>query len=515
MIAWDTETFLVEPGLLAPPLVCVSYADSDGRRGLLPKDAGARFIEYAMSIGEVLIGHRVAYDFAVLCAHRPDLIPAVFAHYAKGLVRDTSIRQELLDIAAGRRQDNGQIFVFRDRSWQPADYSLAGGKRKGTTGLVGRYLGKDRSADKGAEGWQLRYAELDGVPLPEWPAEAKQYAQEDAADTLAVYLAQAPAPHDIVNEIEQARAAWALHLMSTWGVRTDGPMVADLEAALTKEHQRTFSRLRKAGFYKTKRAPKGKTPDFYEDSKKGPRPMVFSKDLAAVQAAVTKAYARSGQPAPRTATGVATDKDTLIQSGSILLATLAEAGGVSKLLTTYVPVLKQGSEVPINARFNTLVNSGRTSASAPNLQNLPTGRRVGGVRECFVPRPGFLYVSTDYETIELRALAQVCLTLFGHSAMADALREGRDLHLQMAAELLGITYEEAKTAAKEPKVKEARQMAKALNFGYPGGLGASTFVDFARASYGVVVTEAQATRLKKQWLETWPEMNLYFKYINA
>jgi DNA polymerase-1 len=529
LYAWDTETWLIQPGLLAPPLVCVSIANTNGDVSLHGRVEGLALMRSLLADPDaVLVGHNVAYDFAVICAADESLIAPVFAAYRAGRIRDTKIREELRDIAAGRIQKGGTM-VWRDGAWVKADYSLAGNAMvKGSKGLVYRYLQKNRSADKGDDAWRKRYDQLSELPIDQWPEDASQYAKEDAQDTLAVYLAQATNEPEapLVNEVAQTQAAWALHLISTWGIRTDPSVVFPLETALEAEYERIMRRFRKVGLFvpeplSAEDRRKGREPDLimqkvYKNGKVVEKPAKWKRDTKKLKAYVERVYKRKGLKAPRTDSGeVATDKDACEQSGSYLLAELSAAGGVSKIIDTYVPALKAGTELPINTRFNTLMNSGRCSSSAPNIQNLPTGRRVGGVREAFVPRPGFQLVSVDYDTLELRALAQVCLFLFGKSAMAEAIKEGRDLHLEVAATLLGITYEQAQTRKKEPVVKEARQTAKCLNFGLPGGLGVETFVTFARRSYGVVITEKRARELKAVWFKAWPEMQTYFNYISS
>jgi DNA polymerase I-like protein with 3'-5' exonuclease and polymerase domains len=136
------------------------------------------------------------------------------------------------------------------------------------------------------------------------------------------------------------------------------------------------------------------------------------------------------------------------------------------------------------------------------------------VRECFVPRPGYVLVFADYSGIELCTLSQVCLDWFGFSEMADALREGQDLHLALAADLLGITYAEAKKRASDGdnEVKHYRQLSKICNFGLPGFMGSDTFVEYA-AGYGVTLTPGEAKDLKDAWLNKWGVMREYFKKI--
>lgn len=509
MLVFDTETYLIVPGLLAPPLVCGSFI-LDGDPWLLDSNATAFRVRDACLNGELIVGHNVAYDLAVVCAHDPDLIKPIFLHYRKGLVRDTKVRQQLLDIASG----DLKFHEGADGNMVRTQYSLAA--------LAERHLGE--YVEKGSGTWRLRYQELDGVPLEQWPPEAREYALNDARVTRDVYLAQGG---DILNEIEQTRAAWALHLMSVWGMRTDKASVETLKAELLAKREEARAKLIEAGFYKgvpfnTDDRARGREPDFFvpykAKNKKGQRPMKYGRDMAVIKARVEAAFTAKGEPVPKTGSGeVSTEKDVLERSGDELLDMLADGGGVDKILDTYVPALEQGTEVPINPGFNVLVSSGRTSSYKPNIQNLPSGRRVGGVRECFAARPGFAYVSNDYDTLELRALAHWCEKTFGWSKMADALRAGRELHLDMAAQILGISYEEAlaRHERKDKEIKNARNLAKVANFGIPGGMGGESLVEFARKTYGVIMTVERAWELKAQFLASWPEMDLYFRYHAA
>ena len=138
------------------------------------------------------------------------------------------------------------------------------------------------------------------------------------------------------------------------------------------------------------------------------------------------------------------------------------------------------------------------------------------MRECFVPRDGCVLVACDYSAAELHTLAQVCLDLFGKSSLADALNDGVDVHLWVGAHLMGIGYEDALALIKagDTEVKDARQLAKAANFGFPGGCSAKRFVGIAHA-YGREIEIRQAAKLKALWLSTWPEMRLYFDHVGS
>lgn len=350
-VAFDTETHAITPGNLTPRLVCVSFAVQDDVF-LLDRQDGLELIEEGLRQGYTYVGHNVAYDFGVLANENPKLFPLIFQAYAENRIHDTKVREELRDIALGRVTLGTHPMVSINGKWTPCDYSLAG--------LVLRYLGKSRHDEKSAAtAWRFRYAELDGTPLYKWPVEARNYALEDAKDTLAVFRAQ-EAVHD---EFTQVRAAWALHLMSVHGMVTDKKAVEELETSLLSEQEKNRRRLIQAKFLKgVKLTPKeireGKAEDFIHGNAK----MRWAKDTKRIKEYVERVYRRQGKTPPLTESGaVSTDKDTLNQSGSRLLALLSDAGGVDKLLQTYIPVLQQGVEKPINARFNVLVSSGRTS----------------------------------------------------------------------------------------------------------------------------------------------------------
>jgi len=186
-----------------------------------------------------------------------------------------------------------------------------------------------------------------------------------------------------------------------------------------------------------------------------------------------------------------TDRTALLESGDPELEKLAQFGKVEKMVSTYLPVLERGTKEDLNVRYG-LVESGRTSAAEPNIQNMP---RQGGVRECFQAREGRVFVSADYATIELRCVAQIMLWWFGKSSLAAAFQDGRDPHMEVAMRLGG---------------SEHRQLAKVANYGVFGGMGAPAFRAFAK-SQGVVISDAQAREVVDAAYETWPELKLYMQ----
>lgn len=525
-ISFDFETHLIAPGQLCPRLVCMSYVERDGspagtcdvytaadceetggndlERGLCLRERALQLLNLWLQNDDIcLVGHNCWFDFGVLVAEEPRLLSSIFAKLDKGLIRDTQLRQQLIDVATGEMKfhedDDGEEML-------KTKYDLASTAYR----VLKKWLKKKDT-------WRLRYALLDGVPLDEWPEEAKRYAIDDSVTALEIYEEQdriagvGDTCTEIPNSLPQHQAAWALHLMSCWGVRTDGAAVAKLKAELERDYSAAMEALRPSGLLRF-------TPARHYKS--GPRKgqvkeAEVSKIMKVIKARVEACYAQQGKQAPLSDSGqnTSTSKKTLTESGDPQLKQLAEAGGIGKLLNTYVPVLESGTRYPICARYNPLVETGRTSCSSPNMQNPPRG---SGVRACFVPRPGWVFASADYDTLELRALAQVCLDVLGKSKMAEALRRGEDLHLSLAAEMLGISVDEAKRRkdAGDAEIAEYRQQAKPANFGFPGAMAAESFREYAEG-YGIKLSSEQAKELHDTWFRKWPEMHAYFAWVST
>jgi DNA polymerase-1 len=84
--------------------------------------------------------------------------------------------------------------------------------------------------------------------------------------------------------------------------------------------------------------------------------------------------------------------------------------------------------------------TGRLSSSNPNIQNqLSKGEYAPLLKQCYVPEPGWLFVSADYAQIELRLFAELA-----GGTLLDSFVKGLDLH-QTTADALGVERQAGKT----------------------------------------------------------------------
>jgi hypothetical protein len=515
-LALDTETHLIRPGLVAPPLVCVSGYENDEAGAWLHKPNVA--LPYVRSVlkdhDTHIVIHNAAFDLAVFCAEDDTLLPLVLDALEAGRVHCTMVRGKMLWNAREGLSDDGG---------RPVGFSLAD--------EVQRRFDVDLSdSKKGADSWRLRYAELEDVPLDQWPADAVTYAKDDAVWHLRVFQDQEQERRNyggdaLADEAGQTWAAFFLHLMGCWGIRTEEAAVQTLVSTLTEHVEAANEKLRAAGLM---------TGKAVTDKVTGALTVEWTKNTKKIKALVEAAL---GADAPRTPPSekfpdgqVKTDEETLRATNHPDLIALADAGSDAKALSVWGDALqgknKKGVQTGLRTpdgwllqpKWNFLVASGRTSVYDPPVQQLP---RKGDVRPCFVPRPGYWFLSVDYSFIELVTWAQTCIDLVGFSMMAEAIKAGMDPHVDMGAEILRaegreVDYKSLNAARKAGEVwaKDARQLAKAANFGLMGGLGAGTFIDYAWATYGVRLTESKAWQVKRAWQTKWPESVQFFAHFS-
>lgn len=90
-----------------------------------------------------------------------------------------------------------------------------------------------------------------------------------------------------------------------------------------------------------------------------------------------------------------------------ILESLIAYGGVSKILSTFIPafesaIVKEDGTAWLHGSFNLGGTvSGRLSSSEPNLQNIPAGSTYAKlIKECFVGPSGWLFAGADFNSLE-------------------------------------------------------------------------------------------------------------------
>ena len=124
-----------------------------------------------------------------------------------------------------------------------------------------------------------------------------------------------------------------------------------------------------------------------------------------------------------------------------------------------------------------------------NLQQVPRDPLVRGV---FGAAPGWAFVEADYSQIELRIAAEIS----GERTLKQLYVQGQDVHMAMAMRMTGKPASQI--------TKEERKKAKAVNFGFLYGMGATKFIETAWDNYGVKVTKEEAEAARAAFFQQFP-----------
>jgi DNA polymerase-1 len=544
----DTETPPIARGRLAQRPVCVQWALNGDHPQLDLWNAWTPALE-----GIELVGANIAYDMACLCVGTPELIPVVFRAYDEGRVRDILLDGKLLDIAAGEYEHR------QTKGWSLQELARRAGLR----------VDKDDDDETGNGSWRLQFASLATVPTAHWPAGAREYALGDVEATRTVHLWQQSRRAEWVksygldplapgHSAHAAASAFALHLMSCQGVLTDPVAVERIAVRVEAYIALSKGRLVRAGLVRPDGTKNTKEAARYFTRVCAKRGMAIPRTDGAAkkEAEAREKLARLSDPATERAQreltklmndwegsvhlpGVKTDKDHAILARSLVMELYADYAAAG-LLRGRVERLRQGYVESLQARFDALKETSRTSSSQPKeplvgdqMQNHPRAsgatpaerkRERGfkdrhgvvhkpeyfiGLRECFQPRDGNTFLIADFSMAELHSLSQLNHRLFGHSAMGGLLKAGVDLHIHFGMRSLGRTYESYDKTVD----KLHRDRAKPANFGFPGGMGPDKFILYARKSYNVRFEKDEVVELKKAWLQTFPEVYEYLQWI--
>lgn len=212
------------------------------------------------------------------------------------------------------------------------------------------------------------------------------------------------------------------------------------------------------------------------------------------------------QGVKKTKTGYSTDEESIRAMIPVnpmyahVLEDVLKYRELAKLLSTYALPLADyvcADTGRIHTSFRqTGTATGRLSSVNPNMQNIPMKGEYGvKLREAFVPRDGYSFVSFDYSQIELRILAHMT----GDEHLKEAYRKNEDIHTKTASGIFGV----------EPQnvTSDMRRLAKAVNFGILYGLSAFGL------SRDTGVSQKDAKNFIDKYFATYPRVKTFLEQI--
>ena len=463
-ISFDTETEpLIEGDRVFIPRLVLATAKSRKGCYIIPLEHVRAFL--LMHKKAIIILHNAAFDRKVI-----KKFCGIDLRYwlERGRLADTFFLYQLMILA-----ENGYVPQYPSLEFLAEE-------------LSGIILNKDEKIRLGFG----QFLSADGtVNISIIPHKFLQYAAEDAHATFEVFLVlieriqaicskNGISPPSSLSHDIQVKASFALDEITRNGMRLEPSRINEMKENL---EERKIDLLVELG------------------SDYGWSPGEGSATI--YQSIMTEIELEMGIRIPRTEGGdISGKEEDLDEIAHPFVKLYLEYREVEKWLSTFLNRLS-GRNV-VNAAFSVLMRTGRTSCYGPNLQQLP---RKKGIREAFVPSQGFYFEVFDYKFLELCSLASECLARFGESKLAEIINSGRDPHRWLAAQILKILEADV--------TDEDRSKAKAVAFGFPGGLGDKAFVKYAKANYGIVFTEAEAAELREKWLCAFPEMRKYMESV--
>lgn len=581
----DTETFLIGPENIAPKMVCLSVAKRNEKNidSWLYGNAEPEMRDVTWQLltkpGIRLIGQNIAYDLAVFCKAFPEFEPAVWAKLEAGEITDTAIREKLLNLSTHGNLENfngAKIkYSLSDLVMKHLGHDISADKEGEDAWRLNYYQLDGKRADEYPEE-AATYAKHDAVyALLVFEQQELLVQSETGPASLSTqyfHTAVAFALHCMTmngmctdkEALAEIEAMLALEL-------SDDKLDLLVKEGIMRPAQpsRVYSNMRKKACAALDCADAdldGLVVDadvrefLLGAGVKFTAPEETSICKSKLQEKVKLICDTYEIPIKMTDGGKSGDKQICTDSEVLdnvagwdpALAQYQHRQSLNKLVTTEVPRMKWQGETArvVHFNFDVLKETGRTSSYAGKLYPSANGQNMHPkIRRAYVPRPGHLLCSTDYGTLELCTTAQTNFNLFGWSHMRDLINAGIKLHDYTAAQLAlflhadfralcndaGISSDKMKTyeqflACKshtDPAVREFhshwRKFAKPVNLGFPGGLGADTFIEFAKKNYKVDIVKIAgsyekavllAKELKAIWLATFPEMELYFAWVS-
>lgn len=423
----DYESFLFYPGLLAPPPVCLSYAFDDDTPEILHANFDRvkleRLLWDALRDPNVTWNaYNAAMEWITTAAWRPGWMPFLFNLANKGRIYDPFLAETLKRIGTGDSREVLNLAQTLD------DYMVP------------------HTVDKGSR-WRLRYGELWGTPVCDWPDDAKAYSLGDIAvrELRKVQLKRTD-PKYLVDLPPQVRASIALTLTSAWGFPVDGfqadKLYAETQETIEKYKRRLLAedllywKIEKGEikFSRRKAVAEQMIIDAYARMGREPprgdlTPTMLNNAYAEAEMPLTTPYTdkdkikdkdieaaiEAGVPEELLIGNISQDEEACVNARHPLLLAYTRYGQANTLLSkTRRFVLAARANAPIQTHYGVIKNTGRTSSTqgyipesdaepwstyGAQVQNLPRAgeeyededgkkQTKWGARECFIA-PGY------------------------------------------------------------------------------------------------------------------------------
>ena len=457
IISFDFETHPITSEFPTPKPVCLSWAEDNESGLIIGMQEMQDFLKkHLEDSNTTMIAHNLKFVSTVIHEWFSDLREALWQAYADERLVCTMVDEKIINNFANKNPQFKFDLAF----------------------LVQKYLNIDITAGKkDPDAWRLRYNELDGVPLEQWPQEAVDYAINDSVYTLRIHFLQDKFEKPLSPR--STRADFVLALAANRGMAVEPGRVSVLKQEILAKLKPSYDFLESKGF-----------GEFCQLTSK------FKKKIAILKEYVDK-NVENVQKTAKGSIKVTTEaltnyivKEDADPDCAEVLGKFVALSEHEKILTAFIPSLEEAvkDKSIIRTNYNPVVSTGRTSSSGSrlypswNIQQLPKEVKdvTYGIRNCIKAREGYKLVSIDYGGLELCSVAHQLNEVFGHSRMKDLLNEGdypMDLHSRFAAQVMSlekgtkVSYEEFLDRKKEKEFSYYRQVCKALNLGFPGGIG--------------------------------------------
>lgn len=179
------------------------------------------------------------------------------------------------------------------------------------------------------------------------------------------------------------------------------------------------------------------------------------------------------------------------------------------LLTRYIKNIEQtmGPDGRLHPSYSIkFTSSGRTGARNPSIQNFPKrGPAAKLIRMLIIAPPGKVLMEADHSMSELRWVAHVA----NERKMKEIFSNHGDIHLTTGREVADLQDDQKFLQVPKNKVKQIRQNAKAVNFGFVYGMSAAGFKNYSRISYHMKITDREAKKYRTKYFNLYRDLPLW------